>query len=85
MCWSIGAGAPNVIPEQVVLSGTLRALTQKRFGELRERVSRVIALTAEAHGCQAVNLTWEPRPYPATVNDPTMQALVRIPRPRIPL
>ena len=72
-----GPGASNVIPEQVVLSGTIRALTPARFDELRARVARVIALTAEAHGCDGSNVTWEAVPYPPTVNDPGMQALVR--------
>ena len=36
-----GAGAPNVIPDQVQLSGTIRALTNKGFGKLRSRVVEV--------------------------------------------
>ena len=40
-----GAGAPNVIPDKVQLSGTIRALTNKRFGELRQRVVEVMPST----------------------------------------
>ena len=36
-----GVGAPNVIPDSVQLSGTIRALTNTRFGELRTRVVEV--------------------------------------------
>ncbi len=36
-----GAGAPNVIPDEVQLSGTIRALTNTRFGQLRSRVVEV--------------------------------------------
>ena len=36
---------------------------------------QVATLTATAHGCSA-NFTWDELPYPPTVNDVAMQAMV---------
>lgn len=66
---TIHAGtAQNVIPEQVVMTGTVRAVSDGSrdlvlagLGELAEHV-------ASAHGCRAV-LEMMPCNYPVTVND----------------
>lgn len=44
-------------------------LSQSRF--------QVATLTAQAHGCN-VSFTWDELPYPPTVNDVAMQAMVSL-------
>jgi hippurate hydrolase len=63
-----GGTATNVIPESVVLGGTVRAVSDRSrdmvlgaLGELCEHVAR-------AHGCRA-EMRIEPHSYPVTVND----------------
>lgn len=73
-----GEGATNVIPDAVTLAGTIRALTVAASDALRRRVGEVAAATAAAHGCSA-ELHWDARPYPPTVNDPGLAALVGFP------
>ena len=43
---SAGEGAANVIPDRVVLSGTVRALTSETFQELHTRVEQVLVSLA---------------------------------------
>ncbi len=49
-----GARAPNVIPAEVHLEGTLRALSNATRDFLVKRLEEVVIKTAEAHGAQAV-------------------------------
>jgi amidohydrolase len=67
--------APNVIPDEAVLEGTLRSFAPAVREMLRRRVREVLEGTAAAHGCRA---EMELRPgYPAVVNDPEAVARVR--------
>jgi hippurate hydrolase len=65
-----GGTATNVIPEQVVLGGTIRAVSDRSremvLGGLAELVSHV----AGAHGLTG-QLEMMPHAYPVTVNDPS--------------
>lgn len=63
-----GSTAPNVIPEQVELQGTLRALTNESRTLLEERLRLLVENTAAAHGGSASIEYYGG--YPLLVNDP---------------
>jgi IAA-amino acid hydrolase len=63
-----GGEAFNVIPEKVVLGGTIRALTLEHHAELSQRVAALATAIAAANGCAAV-VDFPGSLYPATVND----------------
>jgi len=66
-----GGDAFNVIPQEVVASGTIRSLTTEGLTLLRDAIARVANETAQAHRCTAiVELLDDNLDYPATVNDP---------------
>jgi amidohydrolase len=67
----INAGtAYNVIPPHVELGGTLRALTQAQYDELKARTEQVVTDVARAHRCVGeVEFDHEGPQYPPTVND----------------
>ncbi len=73
---SIQAGDTfNIIPEDALLTGTLRALDDDVWNMLPEAVTRVTENTAKAFGCKAeVEIDRVNKP---TINDPTMADLVR--------
>jgi amidohydrolase len=73
---SLHAGsAPNVIPDEARMDGTLRSFQDGVRERLRIRVRRVLEGTASASGCK---LEFELRPgYPAVVNDPRAVERVR--------
>ncbi|HSU51999.1 MAG TPA: M20/M25/M40 family metallo-hydrolase, partial [Segetibacter sp.] len=59
----------NIIPEQVVMEGTLRALSKEDEKMLIERVTQVVTKTAESAGATAdVNIPYTTH-YPVTFND----------------
>lgn len=64
-----GSGAFNVIPNSVVLKGTIRALSTERLLEIRDRVAAIVEMTAQTHGCNTT-IEYSPDYYPVTVNDP---------------
>ena len=70
--FNTGAGASNVIPSEVALKGTLRALTTETNERLHRRIEEVVVGTAKVHGCNISSFDWSPSPYPPTVNDATM-------------
>lgn len=63
-----GGEAYNVIPEEVRLAGTIRALTMERFEWLRERVQSIATKVAAANECEAT-VEFPGNHYPPTVND----------------
>lgn len=67
--------APNVIPDEAVLEGTLRSFSDPVRTQLRDRLREVLEGTARAHGCR-VELDLRPG-YPAVVNAPEAVALAR--------
>lgn len=66
-----GGTATNVIPEEVVLGGTIRAVSDRSRELVLAAVEDVAGHIAAAHGCKAV-LGVEPHSYPVTINDPGM-------------
>jgi amidohydrolase len=63
-----GGSAPNVIPDEVRLDGTLRSFSDDVRRLLRRRVEETLQGSADAGGC---SLEFDLLPgYPAVVNDP---------------
>lgn len=59
----------NVIPDKVLLRGTIRALSTESLLKLRDRVEHIVNTTAATYGCN-VTIKYSPDYYPPTVNDP---------------
>lgn len=67
-----GGNRSNIIPEQVEMLGTVRALTPEDEKLLTSRIRQVATKTAEAAGAEAVvELPYSAR-YPVTYNDSTL-------------
>lgn len=67
----------NIIPDEVVMKGTLRALDTEMRRDLHERVRRTVIRTAESAGATATVSIGEGHAYPVTVNDPKLAARMR--------
>lgn len=63
-----GGTATNVIPEQVLLGGTVRAVSDRSRDMVLGALTDLCRHVAEAHGCSAV-FEVMPHSYPVTVND----------------
>lgn len=63
-----GGTATNVIPEQVVLGGTVRAVSDRSRDLALGALGELCRHVAEAHGCSAV-FEIMPHSYPVTVNN----------------
>ncbi|NLC55587.1 MAG: amidohydrolase [Armatimonadetes bacterium] len=70
-----GGEAANIIPEEVVLRGTLRTLDADTRARLVERIRAVLMGTAAAHGVSGI--VDHRRGYPCLVNDESACALAR--------
>ncbi|MBV8782482.1 MAG: amidohydrolase, partial [Phycisphaerae bacterium] len=66
--------ATNVIPDDAIIEGTVRTLTDASKEIARQSLDRRLAGVAAANGC-TVNFEWFDG-YPATINDPAMAAFV---------
>jgi len=65
-----GGNRDNIIPEQAMLSGTIRTLNEPTRQQIHEAIERTAQKTAEAAGLTAeVKIT---RIYPVLVNDPAL-------------
>lgn len=63
----IAAGAQNVIPHEVQLSGTLRTVDETWRKAAKQHIHRIITQTTAAYGCTAeIDM---PDGYPCVVND----------------
>lgn len=63
----IAAGAQNIIPHEVILSGTLRTVDEKWRSEAKNHIRRIITETCAAYGCTAeINM---PDGYPCVINN----------------
>jgi len=69
-----GGVRANIIPEQVELEGTLRALNDETRTLLRERVRDVATQIAAAMGASAEVTVPDGVAYPVTFNDPGLTA-----------
>ncbi|MEO1534004.1 MAG: amidohydrolase [Planctomycetota bacterium] len=67
-----GGTVDNIIPEEVELEGTTRALLPEVRERLEKRVREIAELTARAHGCEA-HIDWRVG-YPVTRNDEALAA-----------
>lgn len=63
-----GGQAYNVIPPEVKLAGTIRALTTETINWLQNRVSAIAQNIAAANQCEA-DVSFSDNAYPPTVND----------------
>ncbi len=68
-----GGDACNVIPDQVVLGGTVRSFNNEVFEAMYGRIERIARSVASGLGASA-ELKRSSTPYPATVNDAAMAA-----------
>lgn len=72
VCHMSGGEAFNVVPDQVVFGGTVRAFSDATMEHLREKLRAVISSQAQVHGCSGeVDFREEIEPYfPPLINDP---------------
>ena len=71
----VGSSAPNVIPQEVTLEGTLRALSAESRELLEGRLKELVESTAKAHGGEAGIEYYGG--YPLLVNDQFESSYVR--------
>ncbi|WP_439107722.1 amidohydrolase [Congregibacter sp.] len=67
-----GGNRNNIIPEQVVMTGTIRTLDMAMRADVHERIKRTATLTAESFGATAEVTI--PGGTPVTANDPELTA-----------
>ena len=67
--------AHNIVPDEVVLLGTVRTLSEERRAILHASFARIVEHVAAAHGM--VGEARIEQGFPVTVNDPRATALVR--------
>ncbi|MFA6470889.1 MAG: M20 family metallopeptidase [Candidatus Latescibacterota bacterium] len=65
----------NVIPDEVILGGTIRTLTRETFSEIIRNLDRMAQFTAQASDGKAIFEITES--FPSTTNDNRAAALVR--------
>jgi hippurate hydrolase len=70
-----GGTTTNVIPETVLLEGTIRALSERSRARAHAGLERVARGIAQAHGVEA--LVQLNRGYPVTVNDERFEAFTQ--------
>jgi amidohydrolase len=68
-----GGNRANIIPNQVVLSGTLRAMSEDRRQYMRRRTQELAESVARGMDASAT-VEWFPNGYANTVNDPALTA-----------
>ena len=69
-----GGNRSNIIPEQVEMLGTVRALTDEDEKMLIDRIKTIVTKTAEAAGATAVAEIPYSSHYPVTYNNETLTA-----------
>ncbi|XP_019240997.1 PREDICTED: IAA-amino acid hydrolase ILR1-like 7 [Nicotiana attenuata] len=68
-----GGQAGNVIPASVSFGGTFRFMTLEVYSYLKQRIKEIIETQVGVHQCSAtIDFMEEMRPYPPTINDPTI-------------
>jgi amidohydrolase len=69
-----GGVRSNIIPEEVEMLGTLRALSAADEALIIDRVKTIVTKTAEANGATVdIKIPWSSH-YPVTYNDPALTA-----------
>ncbi len=74
VCMVQGGTAPNIIPNQVALRGTVRTFDEDLRATMPRSMERILSGVTRAYGC-GHRFDWESS-YPATVNDPRVAALM---------
>ena len=67
-----GGVRSNIIPEEVYMEGTIRALDNEMRDEIFERLETIVTNTAESNGAEAILEIQHG--YPITFNDPDLTA-----------
>ena len=71
-----GGNRSNIIPEQIEMLGTVRALTTKDEQMMIERIKTIVTKTAEAAGAEAkIEIPYSSH-YPVTYNNDSLTALM---------
>jgi amidohydrolase len=66
----------NVIDDQVMLEGTIRAPTAEILSQLKIDLQAKARAAAQQHGCEATNFQFLQDPFPATHNDENLWKFV---------
>lgn len=69
-----GGNRENIIPEEVVMTGTIRSLTKADEKLMTEKVTLIAIKTAESNGATALVDIGLSTHYPVTYNDPALTA-----------
>lgn len=79
MCCLQGSDADNIIPDRVILRGTLRALTDEHMMYMKQRIEEMVPGVVAAYRCNGtVDWQLDKHPYyPPTVNDPDAAEFVQ--------
>lgn len=71
----IADGAQNIIPHEVLLSGTFRTVDEKWRAEAKNHIIRIINETCASYGCEAeIEI---PEGYPCVINNDSITARAR--------
>lgn len=70
-----GGTACNIIPGEVMLQGTLRAIENETFRSIQERVQQLAAGIAAAYGA-SVTFSWMETPFPPLINDDSIVKII---------
>jgi amidohydrolase len=68
-----GGNRANIIPDQVLMSGTLRTMSEDRRSFMKRRVDEIATTIAGGMDARA-KVDWMPNGYPVVVNDPDLTA-----------
>ena len=68
-----GGNRSNIIPDHVVMSGTLRAMSEERRQFIKRRTNEIAKSIARGMDASAT-VEWLPNGYPNMVNDPSLAA-----------
>ena len=61
----------NIIPDQAVMTGTLRTMSEQRRAYMKQRLTALVTDIAEGMDAKA-SIEWLPNGYPEMVNDPAL-------------
>jgi amidohydrolase len=75
VCSIHGGSAPNIIPHEVTLQGTVRSFDDSVRKEIPQAMRRILEGVTRAYGCTS-SFQWDPL-YPATCNHPAVTEAMR--------
>lgn len=70
-----GGSGCNIIPGEVTMQGTLRAVSKETLNSIKDRVEQIAAGTAATYGA-SVEFSWMETPFPPLINDDAVVDLV---------